>query len=51
MSDRPDALTVAMVDGVRGALRRSLALSGMDEWWTRAATQDRMTTWKEQAGA
>ncbi|NNC40443.1 MAG: hypothetical protein HKN80_06805 [Acidimicrobiia bacterium] len=49
--ERPDALANAMVEGVRGALRRSLALSGMDEWWTRAATRERMTTWKEQAGA
>jgi hypothetical protein len=49
--ERPDALAAAMVEGVRGALRRSLALSGMDEWWTRAATRERMTTWKEQAGA
>ncbi len=49
--ERPDALAAAMVDGVRGALRRSLALSGLDEWWTRAATRERMTTWKEQAGA
>ena len=49
--ERPDALATAMVEGVRGALRRSLALSGMDEWWTRAATRERMTTWKEQAGA
>lgn len=35
--DRPDALTVAMVDGVRSALRRSLAMSGLDAWWVRAA--------------
>lgn len=32
---RPDQLTEAMVGGVRGALRRSLALSGMDAWWLR----------------
>lgn len=32
---RPDQLTRAMVGGVRGALRRSLALSGMDAWWLR----------------
>jgi hypothetical protein len=49
--ERPDTLAAAMVDGVRGALRRSLALSGMDEWWTRAGTRERTTTWKEQAGA
>lgn len=35
--DRPDALTSAMVDGVRGALRRSLARSGIDAWWVRGA--------------
>ncbi|MEX1281487.1 MAG: hypothetical protein AB1Z57_09590 [Acidimicrobiia bacterium] len=35
--DRPDALTSAMVDGVRSALRRSLAMSGLDAWWVRGA--------------
>jgi hypothetical protein len=35
--DRPDALTAAMVDGVRLALRRSLAMTGVDAWWVRAA--------------
>jgi hypothetical protein len=35
--DRPDALTSAMVGGVRQALRRSLALSGLDAWWVRGA--------------
>lgn len=34
---RPDALTKAMVGGVRIALRRSLAMSGVDAWWTRSA--------------
>jgi hypothetical protein len=38
---QPDTLAQAMVDGVRGALRRSLALSGLDEWWTRAAIDER----------
>ena len=33
----PDQLTRAMVDGTRGALRRSLAYSGMDTWWLRAS--------------
>ncbi|MDH5371697.1 MAG: hypothetical protein OEX97_01995, partial [Acidimicrobiia bacterium] len=47
----PDTLAVAMVDGVREALRRSLALSGVDEWWARTRTRETMTTWKEQAGA
>lgn len=31
--ERPDALTRAMVDGVRGALRKSVALAGVDTWW------------------
>ena len=34
---QPEELTRAMVDGVRGALRRSLALWGVDTWWGRAA--------------
>ena len=34
---RPDVLAQSMVDGVRGALRRSLALFGEDTWWMRAA--------------
>ncbi len=34
--DRPDALTRAMVDGVRSGLRRSLALWGADSWWARS---------------
>ena len=35
--DEPDQLTTAMVGGTRGALRRSLAYSGMDSWWLRAS--------------
>ena len=31
--ERPDALAQAMVDGVRAALRRSIALTGGDTWW------------------
>jgi hypothetical protein len=31
--ERPDALARAMVDGVRSALRRSIALTGGDTWW------------------
>ncbi|MBN2114671.1 MAG: hypothetical protein JW785_11170 [Acidimicrobiia bacterium] len=31
--ERPDGLARAMVDGVRAALRRSIALSGGDTWW------------------
>ncbi len=30
---RPEALTRAMIDGVRSALRRSVALTGGDTWW------------------
>jgi len=31
--EQPDELTKAMVDGVRSALRRSIALAGGDTWW------------------
>jgi len=34
--DEPDQLANAMIEGARGALRRSLAYSGMDSWWLRA---------------
>lgn len=37
VAEQPDQLTRAMVDGVRSALRRSLALWGVDTWWGRAA--------------
>jgi cobalamin biosynthesis protein CobT len=30
---RPQALTEAMVGGVRSALRKSIALAGGDTWW------------------
>ena len=30
---RPEALTRAMIDGVRSALRRSIVLTGGDTWW------------------
>ena len=30
---KPEALTEAMVDGVRSALRKSIALAGGDTWW------------------
>lgn len=33
----PDQLANAMIEGTRGALRRSLAFSGMDTWWLRAS--------------
>jgi len=35
---RPDELARAMLGGVRGALRRGLALTGMDAWWLRPGT-------------
>jgi len=35
--DQPDQLANAMIEGARGALRRSLAFSGMDTWWLRAS--------------
>ena len=35
--EQPDDLARAMIDGTRSALRRSLALSGMDTWWLRAS--------------
>ncbi|MCB2224827.1 MAG: hypothetical protein KQH83_11725 [Actinobacteria bacterium] len=31
--EQPDELTKAMVDGVRSALRKSIALTGGDTWW------------------
>jgi len=30
---KPEALTEAMVGGVRSALRKSIALAGGDTWW------------------
>ncbi|MPZ51673.1 MAG: hypothetical protein GEU79_02895 [Acidimicrobiia bacterium] len=40
--DQPETLARAMVDGTRGALRRSLAAFGMETWWsrTRVRSQD-----------
>lgn len=35
--EQPHDLAQAMIDGTRGALRRSLAMSGMDTWWFRAS--------------
>ncbi|MDX1467904.1 MAG: hypothetical protein R3258_01040 [Acidimicrobiia bacterium] len=35
--ERPDQLARAMIDGTRSALRRSLAMSGMDTWWIKAS--------------
>jgi hypothetical protein len=34
---QPEDLTQAMINGTRNALRRSLALWGMDTWWLRAS--------------
>jgi hypothetical protein len=34
---QPEDLAQAMIDGTRNALRRSLALWGMDTWWLRAS--------------
>jgi len=33
--EQPEGLAQAMIDGTRSALRRSLALWGMDTWWLR----------------
>jgi cobalamin biosynthesis protein CobT len=33
--NRPEELTRAMVEGTRSALRRGLALWGIDSWWLR----------------
>ena len=35
--EQPEGLAQAMIDGTRSALRRSLALWGMDTWWMRAS--------------
>lgn len=40
LAERPEELTRAMVDGVRSALRRSLALWGVETWWSRAARSE-----------
>jgi hypothetical protein len=39
--EQPDQLTAAMVEGTRTALRRSLALQGLDTWWMRPAYENR----------
>lgn len=40
--EQPEHLARAMIDGTRSALRRSLALSGLDTWWIRASeTRDK----------
>jgi hypothetical protein len=45
---RPEDLAGAMINGTRNALRRSLALWGMDTWWLRASE---LTTNQEKAVA
>jgi len=39
--ERPDALTKAMIDGVRSSLRKSIALTGGDTWWAHQSLIDR----------
>jgi hypothetical protein len=42
---RPEALTRAMIEGVRSALRKSIALSGGDTWWAHEGLlYDRLAT-------
>ncbi len=51
----PATLATAMVDGVRDALRRSLASHGFDGWWIKGARRQldhqHMSQWKEAARA
>jgi hypothetical protein len=35
--EQPEHLAKAMIDGTRSALRRSLAISGMDGWWLKVS--------------
>jgi hypothetical protein len=35
--EEPESLARAMIDGTRSALRRSLAISGMDGWWIKVS--------------
>ena len=45
---RPDELANSMVEGVRMALRRGLALFGEDTWWIRASqTRARSDAWTD----
>jgi hypothetical protein len=39
--ERPEALTKAMIDGVRSSLRKSIALTGGDTWWAHQSLIDR----------
>ena len=47
--EHPEALTSAMVEGVRDALRRSLTVNEFDSWWARTNTTQ--STWKETVNA
>jgi len=49
--NRPEDLTRAMIDGTRNALRRGLALWGMDTWWLRPARGVQIDYTKELVGA
>ncbi len=47
---RPADLAEAMIEGTRSALRRSLALFGVETWWTRPA-RPAHSIWKENESA
>jgi len=48
---RPEALTRAMIEGVRSALRKSIALSGGDTWWAHESRlYDRQETARSTSG-
>lgn len=47
---RPEDLARAMVDGTRSALRRSLALFGVETWWARSS-RPAQGFWKENKSA
>jgi hypothetical protein len=49
--NRPEDLTRAMIDGTRNALRRGLALWGMDTWWLRPTRGVQIDYTKELVGA
>jgi hypothetical protein len=49
--NRPEELTRAMIEGTRAALRRGLALWGMDTWWLRPARSGLGPLWTETQSA
>jgi hypothetical protein len=49
--NRPEELTRAMIEGTRSALRRGLALWGMDTWWLRPVRSGIGSLWKESQSA